>query len=82
MEKIVPLSRKVSLLILVAVYDTHILLRSPHGGKVTCYSDDIVIWHTGRDIVGLEIILQKSLTGIGRWTKSLKLKVITEENHI
>ena len=44
-----------------------------------CYADDIVSWHTGRCIVGSELILQKFLTGIERWTQILKLMLAAEK---
>ena len=43
--------------------------------KITCYADDIALWHTHRDINVSEEAIDKTWKGIAAWAKYLKLTI-------
>ncbi|GFX01383.1 reverse transcriptase domain-containing protein [Trichonephila clavipes] len=49
--------------------------------KISCYADDIALWHTHREIAVSEKALNKTLKGIAAWAKDLKLTINADKTN-
>ncbi|GIY16533.1 reverse transcriptase domain-containing protein [Caerostris extrusa] len=49
--------------------------------RISCYSDDIAIWHTHRDITTSQKALNVTLKNIAIWAKDLKLSINADKTN-
>ncbi|GFV83026.1 RNase H domain-containing protein [Trichonephila clavipes] len=49
--------------------------------KITCYVDDIAVWHSHNDITESEKALNTTLKGIAEWAENLKLTINADKTN-